>query len=390
MLYPRLLRLPTRQLDARSSFLSRTLSCRPPRRAFHASTAQQGPGLDTLLYLPHEIMSLIHANVPWYAAIPLTAFIVRGALVTTAGAYVRSRAARNAGLHPLRQALAFQVRDETLKRRNFRTPKEAMAHVKTEVKKTTRQLDERWKPGSIKASIWWTAVQLPVFFAMAEAIRQKCGARDGLLGLGASLVHGVRDRLAGLQQHFFGIEDAGAGPMESAVHSTSEVDALDDAFESGVDSIAARPILEDGKPAATSTSDVSELDINPSQWFDPSLANEGMLWFQDLVIPDPTGILPFVVSGLMFCNIYFTKNVNPVGPNWQTALRRLLLSVSLLVGPFCQDLPAALMLYWASSTSSVIVWNWWLDWKYPSPSGHTACKRKLIMPPALVRKSRRV
>ncbi|KAH9876145.1 hypothetical protein J1614_004024 [Plenodomus biglobosus] len=335
-------------------------------------------------------MSLIHANVPWYAAIPLTAFIVRGALVTTAGTYARSLMARYAGLHPLRQALGFQKRDEILKRENFRTPKEAIAQVKKEVTQMTKQLDKKWKVDSLKATMWWTVVQLPVFFAMAEAIRQKCGARDGLLGLGASLIQSVRDGLAGLGQSLFGTKDVTSGAGESAVQSTSEIDDFGDSFVSNVNNVAASPSADVGPLVATPTPDMGGLAVTHSQWFDPSLANEGMLWFQDLVVPDPTGVLPFIVSGLMFCNIYFTKNTAPSGPSWQTALRRTLLAVSLLVGPICQDLPAALMLYWASSTSSVIVWNWWLDWKHPTPSGHTACKRPLLMPPTPASRGRRV
>lgn len=275
-------------------------------------------------------MSLIHTSIPWYAAIPLTAFITRGVLVTTAGAWARSLTARYIGLHPLRQALAFQKRDEILKRGNFRTPQEAIQLVKKEVKEVTTQLDQRWNV-TIRGQIGWTFAQIPIFFAMAEVIRQKCGARDGLLGLGFS------------------------------------------AFKSKDDS-----------------ANLGDLVVTPSQWLEPSLAIEGMLWFQDLLSPDPTGALPFIVSGLMFANIYTTKNTVGSDASWPLLVRRTLLGVTLLVGPLCQNLPAALMLYWAASTSSVMLWNVWLDWKYPAPRGLTACKRPLLMPPAPAPRGRRV
>ena len=318
------------QLASRNSVLQPASRCRPAARSFHASAARQDPLLDAILYLPHEMISLVHSTVPWYASIPLTAFITRGLLVTTAGAWSRALTARYVGLHPLRQTLAFQKRDEILKRGNFRSPQEAMQVVKKEVKEVTTQLDKRWKV-SLRGQIGWTFAQIPIFFAMAETIRQKCGARDGLLGLGFSA---------------FRNDDA--------------------------------------------TSSASEFGVTHSQWFEPSLANEGMLWFQDLLIPDPTGALPFIVSGLMFANIYTTKNTVSNDAKWPIVIRRTLMGVALLIGPLCQNLPAALLLYWGASTSSVILWNLWLDWKYPAPRGMTACARPLLMPPLPLSKGQKV
>jgi inner membrane protein COX18 len=330
MLSPRLLRQPTCRLLSRNYISSAITRCRPSARAFHASAPRKDPVLDAILYLPHEMMNLIHGSVPWYAAIPLTAFITRGLLVTTAGAWSRSLTARYIGLHPLRQALAFHKRDEILRTGNFRHPKEGVILVKKEVKEVIAQLDKRWNV-TLSGQIGWTFAQIPIFFAMAETIRQKCAARDGLLGIGFSA---------------FGSKDAGI--------------AVDDVVAS------------------------------TSRWFEPSLANEGMFWFQDLLLPDPTGALPFIVSGLMFTNIYMTKNTVGNDAKWPNLIRKILLGVSLLVGPLCQNMPAALMLYWASSTTSVMLWNVWLDWKYPAPRGYTACKRPLQMPPVPAPRGRRV
>jgi inner membrane protein COX18 len=268
------------------------------------------------------MMSLIHTAVPWYATIPLAAAISRTLLVTTAASRARSLTARYVGLHPLRQALAVQKRDELLKKGNFRTPKEAVVLVKKEVNDMTSALDKRWNV-TLAGQISWTLAQIPIFLAMAETIRQKCASHDGLLGMALS-----------------------------AFRSSDAADNI-------------------GKAAVTH-----------SQWFEPSLATEGMLWFPNLLVPDPTGVLPFMLSGLMFANIYFTKNTVQNDAKWPNRIRRILLVVALLIGPSCQHLPAALMLYWGSSTTSVILSNFWLDWKYPAPRAFTACKRPLLMPPA--------
>lgn len=301
---------------------------RPPTRSFHASVPRKDPMLDAVLYLPHEMMNMIHTTVPWYAAIPLTAFVTRGLLVTTAGAWARSLMARYIGLHPLRQALAVAKRTQVTRSGNFRDPKQALQAVKKEVKDEISRLDKRWNV-TLRGQIGWTFAQIPIFFAMAETIRQKCAARDGLLGLTLSA---------------FRSNDSGAA--------------------------------------------VDDLAVSTSRWFEPSLANEGILWFPDLLIPDPTGALPFIVSALMFTNVYMTKNTVQSDTKLSRLIRNTLLGLSLLVGPLCQELPAALMLYWAGSTSSVMLWNAWLDWRYPAPRGFVACKRPLQIPPVAHTKRR--
>jgi inner membrane protein COX18 len=244
--------------------------------------------------------------------------------------------ARYIGLHPLRQALAFKKRDEILRRGNFRTIRQANLTVKKEVGDVTSALDKRWNV-SLSGQISWTVAQLPIFIAMAEVIRQKCGAHDGLIGMAVAAAKGE---------------------------------------------------------GTTMTNEAGELiaRVTPTAWFEPSLATEGMLWFQDLLVPDPTGVLPFIASGIMFANIYTTKNTVESDPSrrWPGVLRRSLLFVALLIGPACQHLPAALMLYWSSSTASVMLWNVWLDRKYPAPRGYTACKRPLLMPPSPVSKGRKL
>jgi inner membrane protein COX18 len=329
MLSSRLLRRPARQLLSPHATASPAPRCGPPLRTFHASAPRHDPMLDAILYLPHEFMNIIHTSVPWYAALPLTAFTLRALLVTTAGAWSRSLTARYIGLHPLRQALAFRKRNEILQTGRFRSPKEAMVFVKKEVNDEVAKLDKRWSV-TLAGQIGWTFAQIPIFFALAETVRQKCGARDGLLGI------------------------------------------IFSAFRS-----------EDAQTT------VGDMAVTTSTWFEPSLANEGILWFQDLLLPDPTGALPFIVSGLMFTNIYITNNTVDNNTPWPGYIRRGLLGLSLLIGPFCQGVPAALMVYWGSSTSSVMLWNFWLDWRYPAPRGFTACKRPLVILPKPVPKVRK-
>lgn len=365
---PRLLRLPARQLLARSYAAPSASGIRPPTRTFHASAPRQDPVLDAILYLPHEMMTLIHTQVPWYAAIPASAFLLRAALVTSFGTWARSLMARYIGLQPLRQVLARLKRDQMLKQiqkeGGARSPQEATTRTTRGVKQVVQELDSRWKV-TLKGQLGWTLIQIPIFFTMAEVTRKMCGARDGLLALTTS-------SLKGIQEKFKPGTDA-TTDATTAIETAGASDAL-----YVPDALSVASTLNKTTPVAN----VDELAaVATSPYFEPSLATEGMLWFPDLILPDP--FLPFIVSGLMFSNIYFTKNTVTNDKNWPNAIRRSLLGVSLLIGPLCQNMPAALMLYWASSTSSVMLWNAWLDWRYPAPRDFTACKRPLQLPPSL-------
>lgn len=326
MLSSRLLRQPTRRLLAAPCLRPPPLPALSHGRAFHATAPRGSAVLDAFLTLPHEMLSLLHTQMPWYAAIPASAFVVRALLVTLLGSRSRAITARYIGTQPLRDAMTRQIRDSLMKEGGFSSPKQAKSVIAAAVKKETEALDRRWNC-SLWTQVNWTVAQIPIFFTMAEVVRQMCSTQDGLLSLS----------LRGL-----GLKDTPAAP----VHGIS-------------------------------------MDYNP--WYEPTLASEGMLWFPDLLAPDPTGVLPFVVSGLMFSNIYFSKNSSGDPndlPRFSRNVRRMLLGVSLLIGPLCQHLPAALMLYWAGSTSSVIVWNWWLDWRHPTPNGFNACRRPLHLLPA--------
>lgn len=336
MVASRLLRQPCRQLLSSRSIAVSQAIIHQRTRAFHASTPRKD-ALDVFLYPAHEMLQYLHVALPWYSAIPISAFIMRGLLVTTFGARSRSITSRYIALNPLRHAMTLQIRDRVMKKGGFTNPKQAIRAVTAEVRKETSQLDKRWDC-TLRGQFFWTFAQLPLFLMMAEIMRRMAGTKDGLLKITLSTL--------GLSKR-----------------SDSDVSVLQGEYSTNI-------------------------DINP--WFEPALANEGMLWFPDLLVPDPSGVLPFIASGIMFMNIYTTKNAAGATESpsrFHRNLRRTLLLLSLSIGPLCQNLPAALMLYWASSSAAVMSWNVWLDWRYPVVTGFGPCKRPLLpMPPKTVRR----
>jgi inner membrane protein COX18 len=80
-----------------------------------------------------------------------------------------------------------------------------------------------------------------------------------------------------------------------------------------------------------------------------SLATEGMLWFPNLILPDPQLVLPFILSGAMFLSIGKMRK-GGVQTAFQRRLTNGLRVVALLVGPIMLDMPSVILLYWISST----------------------------------------
>ncbi|KAF2704838.1 hypothetical protein K504DRAFT_461092 [Pleomassaria siparia CBS 279.74] len=283
--------------------------------------------MDLVLIAPHQMLQLLHTGLPWYAALPLSAFILRGALTLSIGRRVRGSMARYLGLIPLRQAMAAGIRDETMRSGLYKTHGENKIATARKIRSTMSSLDEKWD-SKLGTQLGWTFFQLPIFLTMAELVRSMCNTNNGLFGMGLNAI--------GLGEN-----------KQEILHG--------------------------------------EMSMTPTTyWFEPSFIHEGMLWFPNLCLPDPIGVLPYVVSALMFSNVYMTNNSPDVAGKMNKTSRNIryaLLGVSLVIGPLCQQVPAALLLYWASSTTSVLVWNRWLDWKYPAVKGYGACARPLL--PAL-------
>jgi inner membrane protein COX18 len=235
--------------------------------------------------------------------------------------------------------MSLQVLDKYMQHGGFSNPNQAKRVITKAIKHETKLLDKRWHCG-VWQHVAFSVSQFPVFLLMAETVRRMAATKDGLLMMTL--------RGTGL---------AGGNTETAAAYVNGQW--------------------------------VADLAANP--WFEPSLATEGMLWFPNLLVPDPTGFLPFILSAVMFTNIYVSKS-STVGSfenasSFARNFRKFMLGICLIIGPLCQYLPSGLILYWVSSTSSAMLWNAWLDRKYPVAPGFGPCKRKLVqLPLRLTRK----
>jgi hypothetical protein len=246
----------------------------------------------------------------------------------------------------------------------------------------------------------WASLQFPVYVVFAEGLRKLMGIDDGLLTL---LSKGIRnlvsitvtaqgpDRTASatllgdIPTGNDGVVPAGQGQDgTTATTSLGELPMVNDAVvpTEHIEGSAQDVLSVLARPGNTNV-DVSHanmnVDVNP--FYDPSFANEGILWFPDLTAADPMHCLPFAISGLMFYNIWRGTQLLK---GTSRRKRSPMLVIAAIMGPVLWNVPSGLLLYWVTSNLSSTVANKITEWYYPTTTAPKACKRPLILPPRKV------
>lgn len=216
---------------------------------------------DVLAFIPANIMAAIHSTgLPWWAALPLAALVIRTAIVYPFFQLpTRKSAAKRSMLGPLIQAdVRQQVRILELKRsqtsamrRRFRLPILGI--------QTTRHVGRMFgAPFNWPLKIGGIAVLLCV----TEALRKLSGYRAGVLGW---------------------LFPEGGG--------LSIVDAWRRGFSRPVEDQLPEPL------ASTTDGHANWPSLRNPDWMDPTFRTEGLPWCPDLTAADPTMILPATLIG---------------------------------------------------------------------------------------------
>jgi len=124
----------------------------------------------------------------------------------------------------------------------------------------------------------------------------------------------------------------------------------------------------------------------------PSMATEGVLWFSDLTVADPTGCLSVAFASLAFLSLRAFSAVRYDPYSAATTYSRMMPTreklsyyalkarpflpyTSILIVPFTAKVPAALLLYWITSMASAMLVNKCLRSAMPIPKAVTPCVR---------------
>jgi len=278
-------------------------------RPFHASTPKK---LDVASFAnplnwPHEILVALHTTgLPWAAVIPVSAVIVRLAITLTLTYPSHLATVRRTSLRPLLTGL------QRAAKQSGKYAQWTDAEVQTSVKRELRNATTFWR-----AQTWRTTlplVQLPVFVGFVETMRAMGGSGVGFFGA-------IKERLLR------------AWAPENALGAV-------------------------------------DLEYHRDDWFEPTFREQGLAWFQDLTVPDPTGVLPMVAPALLLSNLVVSMGLyNDAKPVLDSLAGRAVLTLGILItvalwraAPL---MPSGLLYFWACSSACALVSKLWLDMRHP-------------------------
>lgn len=398
--------------NARTAFLQlpsqlRQISHQQSSRSFSASASTKFELTDVVAAPPLAVLNGLHAiGIPWYAAIPTAAILIRGVFgYYFASAPARRRQQIRNNLMPLISAdVGLSILKE---RRSGKAPEVQLLRMKNRIVRT----HELGKAFGGPLIAWTSFVNFGTLIATAEAVRMKCGARDGLLSTILTPFNWLGRQIC---------PDIFPPPVDPAETRAQELAErmervremrLQQAQEQklGADGEAlygqssmSENMFQDTQPSATPLSDGQSLVSDPlfdstqaaapplvnvdASWFDPSLKAEGFSWCADLTAADPYQVLPYVTGAVMLGNILLNPLTTPrpslKAQSMPAPLKFLMTrysnmqlfgaAVACLFSQIMQNMPAAIVLYIFSSIITGFVQRRWLDLVMPL--------RKPIMP----------
>ncbi|RKU46970.1 hypothetical protein DL546_006712 [Coniochaeta pulveracea] len=299
------------------------------------------PAIDVAVSGIQSAITNLHVitYTPWYITIPLVALGVN-ALKLPLYSWSRGLLQKQQDVTPL--IMAWRERHSVETAPQIKTLGSAgwQALHRRKTEETRRRLYralglQTWKHYVSSLAIF------PIWLGVIEALRRMSGGPSGILGL---------------------IQQAWSGEKAVDVATSAAVAKAPDA-EPPVGSETAMLESPDVVSAGAAAPAADTVAVPDALGFDPSLSTGGCLWFPDLTVADPFHVLPVMLSTVLLVNLLpgsmaqfkqlFNMTPTPaqqVSP-WPFRLRRALVMLALAVGPLTMNLPAAIHLYWISSTS---------------------------------------
>ena len=277
-------------------------------RYFHASPRRQF--VDECLIQTHALLCGLHniTGLPWAASIPLTAFLIQGVVLLPLDMYGLALFKKAELLRPKLDELRPTIEKEVARAHMGRSALEKQRIVEMAVDYHLRIMAKQ--RGVQRWKSYLIFIRVPIWLVVMETLRRSAGVEDGILGL-------IGKSLTGRQ---------------------------------------------------CVIPDVPIVDVIPVEH---AFKYEGMLWFPDLLLPDPALILPFLLSGVLFFSrgtISFANPIRPHSPSsWGRNIRiqRASMMLALAAGPATLQFPTAMLLYACSyGTCSVIV-KYTMRWLKP-------------------------
>lgn len=280
-----------------------------------------GPLLEASVDSTQHLLTQLHTltGTPWFVTIPLFALGFHLVVRVPLAIYTHRVLSHRPRLYPL--IATWRVRHS---REILADPKWAVCSQKARnaelVKRVTKSTNKVYKTwGTQRWKEWLPLGTLPVWLVGIESVRRLAGAPLGLMG---TLISGLAGTPAALD------------PSSISSSSTEVLPAAQEVLSS----------------------------------VDASMTTGGWLWFTDLTAADPLHILPFALSAIMLANTLprsladiralaggesVTQGQMAVGGN--RPLQRFFVLLAVALGPITMNLPAALHIWWISTSGLMLV-----------------------------------
>jgi len=334
-------------------------------------------------------------GLPWWAAIPAAAALIRTAITFPLFEIpVRKAHIRRAQIRPLEEARMSLIARKSIQQYPLLEPYRRLIHLAWERKKGVDQYSKAYKTEPSRLQGYGG---FAVLLTVSEAIRRMCDTRQGLLGL-----------LLGPFEYF--IPDY---VREAVGLKSLETIKLDPSLTAGPASAAPQPVQPDLAASGLQETAVASSSTDLSSWVEPTFQQGGLAWIPDLTLADPTLTLPFLLSGGFIASIYMSALSSPevhppdvpirltdtyaatldsvasdsdalkhksLIPNFTTG-HRIGLTFAVLIFFPAMQMPSALLLYYIANIGVGMFHQRVLSVLYPLRMAPGACKRPIRVSP---------
>ncbi|KAH0365277.1 hypothetical protein KCU65_g6203, partial [Aureobasidium melanogenum] len=379
----------------------RLLSARPPVFREHHGVRQYSLQAvlehgchditDYIAFLPVACIESTHATgLPWFAAIPLSAVVIRSLVIYPLFQKpLRERLVDRAATQPLVDAHMSIVRrmlDRNTRRDSpWRKLNLAINAFHRRGHLAVTMFDRKFNFGH-RTMMFMTTI------LASDGLRRIMGAKEGLLKfILGPLDWTVSWLIPDLRK------DKTSGETADAVSANSSSDGVPDhasmnptgAPTSAQDVFSSTETAQEAAADLTQEASTAVAGHVNSVWFDPTLLTGGFSWCPDMTAADPTLVLPIIFSTSFFASIYFAPRVQgtvtTTGTKSEserakpTNMQRIMMTIAMFSIIPALQMPAGLLLYFISNMVTNNLQSRWLTYTKPIYPAPTACKRPVRM-----------
>ncbi|EME85055.1 uncharacterized protein MYCFIDRAFT_195929 [Pseudocercospora fijiensis CIRAD86] len=291
-----------------------------PRRHFSAWAPAPAALTHLAVETPLAVLEGVHAmGVPWWAAIPLSAALVQCTLVYYWSAKpARKREIIRTHLFPLVQNSAKRAVDKHMTPMLEEVKSGALPPQLLGIRMrllavifNVRESHRLGKTFNAPLFTWTAPLNFITLLAFAEAIRIKCGTRQGLLSM---ILPRLEEANSGGESAQTTQEKADEALAQRLEAQLERIESSRAAQENGSDAFEYMNAAAAVDPSYSTAGHSLQAPIQPpayAEYADPKMATEGIAWISDLTVPDPNGILPIALGAVFLAGVNWKSVTKP-------------------------------------------------------------------------------